>query len=68
MTAVKLEDKDSITTSKAIKYLFDNVKYQFENSIRQAAYDRYPKKFKKFCQRYLRSRGRSGSMLVLSDA
>ena len=67
LSEVVYDNSNGLDTSAAIRYLFASVKYQFEYGNRQAAYPRYAKKFKVFCQRYLRARGRSGSMLVLSE-
>lgn len=59
------DSDDAVTIS--IKYLFDSVKTQFEYSVRARAYDSYAQKFEKFCSKYLKSRGRNGLMLTLSE-
>lgn len=55
-------------TATSIKYLFDSVRVQFENTGRDRAYNTYAKKFADYCHnKYLKSRGRSGLMLNLSE-
>lgn len=54
-------------TADAIRYLFESVKIQFENTVRNRAYSSYKAKFESYCHKYLKSRGRSGLMLNLSE-
>lgn len=55
-------------TSDAISYLFSSVKTQFENTSRVRAYSSYASKFESFCKKnFLKSRGRSGLMLTLTE-
>lgn len=53
-------------TEAAVKYLFNCVKTQFEYT-RPAPYRRYSDKFEAFCKKYLKSRGRSGKMLSITE-
>jgi DNA phosphorothioation-dependent restriction protein DptG len=50
-----------------IRYLYNSVKVQFENTKRIRAYGSYANKFESYCHKYLKSRGRSGLMLNLSE-
>ncbi len=61
------DEKGSDSLASSIKELFDTVKYQFENSGRKKPYDTYAGKFESFCKKFLKSRGRSGYMLSLSE-
>ena len=54
-------------TADAIKYLFDSVRIQFENTVRERAYKSYANKFESYCHKFLKSRGRSGLMLNLTE-
>lgn len=54
-------------TADAIRYLFDSVKTQFENTVRERAYKSYANKFENYCHKFLKSRGRSGLMLSLTE-
>lgn len=61
----KVDDDDAVRV--AVRYLFDSVKCQFENTGRSRAYNSYANKFERFCFKFLKSRGRSGRMLGLSE-
>ncbi|MBR1685593.1 MAG: DNA phosphorothioation-dependent restriction protein DptG [Clostridia bacterium] len=54
-------------TSDAIDFLFRSVVSQFENTVRERPYKSYAKMFEDYCHKYLKSRGRSGLMLNLSE-
>lgn len=54
-------------TASEIKYLYDSVRVQFENTGRSRAYNSYANKFENYCHKYLKNRGRSGLMLNLSE-
>ena len=54
-------------TADAIKYLFDSVRVQFENTVRERAYKSYANKFESYCHKFLKSRGRSGLMLNITE-
>lgn len=66
MSELKKEnDEDQVLAS--LKFLFASVKCQFENTVRARAYNSYAGKYESFCHKYLKSRGRSGLMLSLSE-
>lgn len=70
MNEIELHNENSGTskTAEAVKYLFNHVKTQFENSTRERAYNSYSSKFENFCkEKFLKKRGRSGWMLNLSE-
>jgi len=54
-------------TATEIKYLFESIKIQFENTNRSRAYESYADKFEKYCHKYLKNRGRSGLILNISE-
>lgn len=54
-------------TAAEVKYLFDSVRIQFENTWRERPYSSYAAKFEEYCRKYLKHRGRSGMMLNLSE-
>lgn len=65
----ELEKKESSAgkTASSLKFLFNSIKTQFENTGRNRAYRSYSSKFETYCKKYLKSRGRSGFMLNLSE-
>lgn len=53
-------------TATAIRYLFDSVRTQFVD-VRKGPYGKYADQYKSYsCDKFLKSRGRSGQMLNLS--
>lgn len=54
-------------SAASLKFLFDSIRVQFENTGRNKPYGEYANKFESYCKRYLKSRGRSGLMLNLSE-
>ena len=54
-------------TDAEIKYLFNNVNCQFENTGRSRAYAAYSEKFEAFAYKFLKRRGRSGMMLNVTE-
>lgn len=54
-------------TADAIRYLFESVKTQFKNTGREKVYKSYANKFERYCHKFLKSRGRSGLMLNLTE-
>ncbi len=54
-------------TAAEVKFLFDSVKCQFENTDRVRPYNSYAKQYTDYCEKYLKNRGRSGKMLNLSE-
>lgn len=67
MNELEKNNSPSGKTSSSLRYLFDSIRVQFENTSRQRAYDSYANKFECYCKKYLKSRGRSGLMLNLSE-
>lgn len=68
MAELKKESLPQGSTATAIKYLFDSVRVQFENTGRRGPYNSYAKKFESYCRhKFLKSRGRSGLILNLSE-
>lgn len=65
----ELEKKSSPAgkTSASLRFLYDSIRVQFENTGRIRAYGSYANKFESYCKKYLKSRGRSGLMLNLSE-
>ncbi len=62
-----IRDYQHSTTEDEVKYLFDSVKVQFENTGRERAYDSYANKFESYCSKFLKNRGRSGLILNLTE-
>lgn len=54
-------------TATEVKYLFNNVKIQFENTGRERPYNSYASKFKEYCKKFLKQHGRNGMMLNLTE-
>ncbi|WDQ34547.1 DNA phosphorothioation-dependent restriction protein DptG [Paenibacillus marchantiae] len=55
-----------LTVLNKLSTLFQMIDYQFNNSFRSKPYNEYKMWFTHFCQRtFLKSRGRSGKMLIL---
>lgn len=54
-------------TAAEIKFLFNSVRLQFENTLRNRPYSSYAEKFEAYCRKYLKRRGRSGMMLNISE-
>lgn len=54
-------------TAAEVKFLFDSVRIQFENTVRNRPYSSYAAKFEEYSRKYLKRRGRSGMMLNLSE-
>lgn len=67
MNELNKKDSPAGKTASSIKYLFDSIRVQFENTGRFRAYKSYANKFESYCKKYLKSRGRSGLMLNLSE-
>lgn len=61
------DDASPHKTEREIRYLYDCVKKQFDNTGRNRACRSYYEHFIKYSERYLRNRGRSGKMLALSE-
>ena len=54
-------------TAAEVHFLFDSVRTQFENTPRNRPYSSYADKFAEYSKKYLKSRGRSGMMLNLTE-
>ena len=67
MNDLEKEDHVQGAVASSLKYLFDSVRIQFENTGRSTPYDSYSGKFESFCHKFLKNRGRSGLMLSLSE-
>lgn len=68
MTALPKDEHADGVTAAAMRYLFKNVKTQFELTDRKRPYDAYAKQFETFAQQhFLKARGRSGQMLNLTE-
>lgn len=67
MQELKREEHPTGETAAEVKFLFDSVKCQFENTARSRPYSSYAYKFEEYSRKYLKRRGRSGMMLNLSE-
>lgn len=67
MLEMKRKDIQEDFTAVEIKYLFDSVNCQFENTVRSRAYAAYYEKFEAFAYKFLKRRGRSGMMLNVTE-
>lgn len=68
MKKVTLGTVSDKRTPVEIRFLFESVKAQFEDTPRRKNDRTYAEKFKKFCEKnFLKLRGRSGYMLSLSE-
>lgn len=54
-------------TADSVRYLFDNVRVQFESTGRSKVYTSYSNEFEAYCHKYLKHRGRSGLVLNMSE-
>ena len=54
-------------TAAEIRFLFDSVRTQFENTYRIRPYSSYANKFQEYSREFLKRRGRSGMMLNLTE-
>ncbi len=62
-----VRDVDDKSLYSEIQYLFSSVNSQFLNTGRVRAYDGFAEKFKDFCNKFLKNRGRIGMILNLSE-
>lgn len=67
MLEMKRKEIEEDFTAIEIKYLFDSVNCQFENTVRSRAYAAYSEKFEAFAYKFLKRRGRSGMMLNVTE-
>lgn len=54
-------------TAAEVRFLFESVRLQFENSVRNRPYSSYAKNFEDYSKKYIQQRGRSGMMLTLTE-
>ena len=54
-------------TAAEVRYLFESVRTQFENTYRNRPYTAYADKFSEYGKKFLKRRGRSGMMLNLTE-
>lgn len=67
MNDLRRIESSGTATAAEVKFLFDSVKCQFENTHRVRPYNSYAKQYTDYCEKYLKNRGRSGKMLNLSE-
>ena len=68
LNRVERKNGSHFKTEMEIRYLFDCIKKQFEESVRKRANDAYTQKFENFCkQRRLKNRRTMGLMLNLTE-
>lgn len=67
MMEMERKEIDEDFTAAEIKFLFDSVNCQFENTVRSRAYAAYSEKFEAFAYKFLKRRGRSGMMLNVTE-
>ena len=67
MAELTRSDSPEQETAAEVKFLFDSVRTQFENTVRDRPYSSYAAKFEEYGRKYLKRRGRSGMMLNLSE-
>ena len=67
MNELRKKDTTQGLTADSVRFLFDSIRVQFENTGRTRAYGSYANKFEQYCRKFLKSRGRSGMMLNLSE-
>lgn len=54
-------------TAAEVRFLFESIRLQFENTFRNRPYSSYAEKFEEYSKKYLKRRGRSGMMLNLTE-
>lgn len=67
MAELSRKDSPDSETATEIRFLFESVRIQFENTYRNRPYTSYAEKFEEYSRKYLKRRGRSGMMLNLSE-
>lgn len=67
MTELSRKDSPDSETAAEIRFLFESIRLQFENTKRNRPYSSYAEKFGKYSRKFLKWRGRSGMMLNLSE-
>ena len=67
MKELERREPDGDETAAEVRFLFDSVKTQFENTSRNRPYSSYADKFEEYSRKYLKRRGRSGMMLNIAE-
>ena len=67
MKELQRQEIDTNETAAEIRFLFDSVRTQFENTSRNRPYSSYADKFEEYSKKYLKHRGRSGMMLNITE-
>ena len=67
MTELSRENSPYNETTAEVRFLFENVRLQFENTTRNRPYSSYAEKFEEYSRKYLKRRGRNGMLLNLSE-
>ena len=67
MTELSRKASPDSETAAEVRFLFESVRLQFENTARNRPYSSYANKFEEYSRKYLKRRGRSGMMLNLSE-
>ena len=67
MKELKRREVGEDETAAEVRFLFDSVRTQFENTPRNRPYSSYADKFEEYSRKYLKRRGRSGMMLNLTE-
>ena len=67
MKELQRQEIDTNETAAEIRFLFDSVRTQFENTSRNRPYSSYADKFEEYSKKYLKHRGRSGMMLNIAE-
>lgn len=67
MKELERQKVETDETAAELRFLFDSVRTQFENTSRNRPYSSYADKFEEYSRKYLKRRGRSGMMLNLTE-
>ena len=67
MAELVRKDSPDGEVAAEVRFLFESIRVQFENTARSRPYSSYAEKFEEYCRKYLKRRGRSGMMLNLSE-
>ncbi|MDO5325923.1 MAG: DNA phosphorothioation-dependent restriction protein DptG [Clostridia bacterium] len=67
MAELARKDSPDGEVAAEVRFLFESIRVQFENTVRNRPYSSYAEKFEEYSRKYLKRRGRSGMMLNLSE-
>lgn len=67
MKTLQRRESPDAETAAEVRFLFESVRLQFENTVRNRPYSSYAKNFEEYSKKYLQQRGRSGLMLTLTE-